>query len=38
MTENRLLDYLDHIEQAAAEALSFVQGMTKEDFLRNRRT
>ncbi len=27
MNENRLLDYLDHIRQAAADARSFVEGL-----------
>ncbi len=27
MSENRLPDYLDHIQQAAADARSFVEGM-----------
>lgn len=31
MTESRLLDYLDHIQQAAADAC-FIDGMSKEDF------
>ncbi len=31
MTENRLPDYLDHIEQAAADACSFVEGMAKAE-------
>ena len=38
MTENRLPDYLDHIKQAATEACFFVEGMSKEDFLADRRT
>ncbi len=38
MTENRLIDYLDHMLQAAAEACSFVEGFAKEDFLADRRT
>ena len=38
MSESRLLDYLDHIQQAAADARSFVQGMAKDDFLTDRRT
>jgi uncharacterized protein with HEPN domain len=33
MSENRLPDYLDHIQQAAADACSFVEGMAKDDFL-----
>jgi len=38
MTESRLLDYLDHIQQAAADACSFIDGMSKEDFLSDKRT
>lgn len=39
MSENhRLPDYLDHIQQAATDALTFVQGLTKDDFLADRRT
>ncbi len=33
MSESRLLDYLDHIQQAATDACSFVEGLAKEDFL-----
>jgi uncharacterized protein with HEPN domain len=38
MSENRLPDYLDHIEQAATDARSFVEGMAKDEFLVDRRT
>jgi uncharacterized protein with HEPN domain len=38
MSENRLTDYLDHIQQAAATARSFVEGLTKGDFLADKRT
>ncbi len=38
MNENRLPDYLNHIQQAAADARSFVDGLTKEDFLADKRT
>ncbi len=38
MSENRLPDYLDHIQQAATDARSFVEGMAKDDFLADRRT
>ncbi|MHB1121619.1 MAG: HepT-like ribonuclease domain-containing protein [Ramlibacter sp.] len=34
----RLVDYLGHIEQAAADACSFTAGMTKEAFLADKRT
>lgn len=38
MTENRLTDYLDHMRQAATDACSFVEGLSKEDFLADKRT
>lgn len=38
MSENRLPDYLDHIQQAAADACSFVEGVAKDDFLADKRT
>lgn len=38
MNGNRLTDYLDHIQQAAADARSFVQGLAKDDFLADKRT
>ena len=38
MNENRLPDYLDHIQQAATDARSFVEGMVKDDFLADKRT
>jgi uncharacterized protein with HEPN domain len=38
MNENRLSDYLDHIHQAAIDARSFVQGLSKEEFLADKRT
>ena len=38
MNENRLLDYLDHIQQAAADVCSFVEGLAKDDFLADKRT
>ncbi len=38
MNENRLPDYLDHIQQAAADARSFVEGLAKDDFLTDKRT
>jgi uncharacterized protein with HEPN domain len=36
--DNRLLDYLDHIQQAAVDACSFVEGLVKDDFLADKRT
>lgn len=38
MSESRLPDYIDHIQQAASEALSFVEGLGKNDFLADKRT
>ncbi len=38
MNENRLPDYLDHIQQAAINARSFVEGLAKEDFLADKCT
>lgn len=38
MSENRLSDYLDHMQEAAADACSFVEGLTKGDFLEDKRT
>ena len=38
MNEPRLSDYLDHIRQAATDACSFVEGLSKDDFLTDKRT
>jgi len=38
MSENRLPDYLDHIQRAATDACSFVEGLAKDDFLEDKRT
>ena len=38
MSENRLPDDLDHIQQAATDARSFVEGMARDDFLADKRT
>jgi uncharacterized protein with HEPN domain len=38
MSENRLTDYLDHMQQAATDACDFVEGLAKEDFLKDKRT
>jgi uncharacterized protein with HEPN domain len=38
MSENRLPEYLDHMQQAAEDACSFVEGLAKEDFLSGKRT
>ena len=37
-TSNRLPDYLDHMRQAAMDACRFVEGLGKDDFLRDKRT
>ncbi|MDR2017072.1 MAG: DUF86 domain-containing protein [Burkholderiales bacterium] len=38
MNENRLSDYLDHMQQAATDACGFVEGWGREDFLEDKRT
>jgi uncharacterized protein with HEPN domain len=38
MSENRLPDYLEHMQQAAADACAFVEGLGKVDFLADKRT
>lgn len=38
MREYRLPDYLGHMQQAATEARAFVDGLTKKDFLADKRT
>ena len=38
MNENRLPDYLDHMQQAATDACIFVEGLTKDDFMTDKRT
>jgi uncharacterized protein with HEPN domain len=38
LSGTRLPDYLDHIGQAATDARSFVEGMSKDDFLADKRT
>jgi uncharacterized protein with HEPN domain len=38
MSNGRLPDYLDHIRQAAADACGFVEGLSKDDFLEDKRT
>lgn len=38
MNENRLDDYLDHMRLAATDACSFVDGLSKLDFLADKRT
>jgi uncharacterized protein with HEPN domain len=38
MISNRLPDYLSHIQQAATDACNFIEGLTKEEFLTDKRT
>lgn len=38
MNEPRLIDYLDHMRQAATDACTFVEGLSKVDFLADKRT
>jgi len=38
MNESRLSDYIEHIQQAAADARGFVEGVVKDDFLTDKRT
>jgi len=38
MKENSLSDYLDHIQQAASNACGYVEGLSKDDFLSDKRT
>ena len=38
MNTNRLPDYLEHMQQAAADAIGFVEGMSRDDFLADKRT
>ncbi|WP_176058373.1 DUF86 domain-containing protein [Paraburkholderia sp. BCC1876] len=38
MSENRLPDYLDHMQQAATDAISFLDGLSKDSFLEDKRT
>lgn len=38
MNQNRLPDYLDHMQQAATDACVFTEGLDKSDFLADKRT
>lgn len=38
MTISRLADYLDHMLQASLQACAYVDGLTKEEFLNDKRT
>jgi uncharacterized protein with HEPN domain len=38
LSDKRLLDYIDHMQQAAQDACVFVEGLCKADFLEDKRT
>jgi len=38
MSGSRLSDYLDHLQQAATDACSFLAGLKKDEFLADKRT
>lgn len=38
MSASRLADYLDHLRKAAWEACGFVEGLSKAEFLNDKRT
>ena len=38
MSGNGLADYLDYMQQAATDALTFVEGLNKADFVNDKRT
>jgi uncharacterized protein with HEPN domain len=38
MNESRLPDYLDHMLEAAQQACSYTEGLSKEDFMADKRT
>lgn len=38
MNENRLADYLGHMQQAALDACGFIEGLDKVEFLEDKRT
>ena len=38
MNENRLPDYLEHMQQAALDACAFVEGLAQDDFRSDKRT
>ncbi|RAS38765.1 DUF86 domain-containing protein [Paraburkholderia bryophila] len=38
MSQSRLPDYLDHMKQAATDAIDFVNGLSKDSFLEDKRT
>ncbi len=38
MSESRLSDYIEHIQQAATDACAFIEGLDKDNFLEDKRT
>ncbi|RAU19203.1 hypothetical protein DN062_02740 [Nitrincola tibetensis] len=38
MNVNRLDDYLEHMQQAASDACTFIEGLEKDDFHEDKRT
>lgn len=38
MIESRIGDYLEHMRQAAGDALIFVEGLNKDEFVEDKRT
>ena len=38
MTSNRISDYLEHIRQASSDAITFVDGLSKPEFVEDKRT
>jgi uncharacterized protein with HEPN domain len=38
MKQHRLADYLDHMQQAAEDACGFTEGLSKRDFIADKRT
>lgn len=38
MSDLRLADFLEHMQQAAADAMAFTEGMSQDDFLADKRT
>lgn len=38
MSDPRLADFLEHMQQAAADAIAFTEGMSQDEFLADKRT
>ena len=38
MSDDRRADYLEHMQQAASDAMGFIDGMNREDFAGDKRT